>query len=346
MRALRVVPGIPGSAELAEMADPEPDAERPYLVESILVGLCGTDRELLRRTPPAEQALTIGHESLGRIVNAPSGGGLGVGDFVVGVIRSRCHRNCRACQIDRFDLCTTRPIVERGIYGLDGFGSDLWTSSERGLVGVPRSLADYGVLTEPLTSLIKARRKLLDAQSLMPTAARDRVLISGAGTIGILAAWLFGDVFNEVDIVDINPDPKAIQLIANMSHPALHTSWDGIPSRRYDAFFECSGSTSALERGVGGLVHGGIAVLEGICSPADHPVTAQAFHELVLNDITILATVNASRSDHELAVSLLTTAPKPFLAGMITSELRPGDWMAWAQSARWPGVKTTVRFDL
>jgi hypothetical protein len=67
-------------------------------------------------------------------------------------------------------------------------------------------------------------------------------------------------------------------------------------------------------------------------------------HGAVLNDVTILATVNASGSDHEEAVTRLAAAPKSLLTPLVTSELDPSDWARWAQSRRWPGVKTVVRF--
>src|SRR3954471_1456164 len=46
IRALTVEPGLAGSAALDDIADPEP-APDELLVDARLVGVCGTDREIL-----------------------------------------------------------------------------------------------------------------------------------------------------------------------------------------------------------------------------------------------------------------------------------------------------------
>jgi threonine dehydrogenase-like Zn-dependent dehydrogenase len=129
-----------------------------------------------------------------------------------------------------------------------------------------------------------------------------------------------------------------------MSNVQLHNSWSDLGDLKYDAFIECAGSTDAVANGLGILVHGGVAIIEGICSRADTPIPAGVFHDAVLNDLTILATVNASHADHEDAVKLLSTLPSSLLSSAITSEIPPSDWTKWAHANRWPGIKTVVRF--
>jgi D-arabinose 1-dehydrogenase-like Zn-dependent alcohol dehydrogenase len=135
MRAMKAVPGRAESATLAEVPDPEP-REDEYLVESILVGLCGSDRELLYRSEPGDGPLTIGHEPLGRIVSVPDDGVLREGDLVVGTIRNSCEA-CPGCAVGRFDLCEQAVVRERGLFALDGFGSDRWVARESALIPVP-----------------------------------------------------------------------------------------------------------------------------------------------------------------------------------------------------------------
>src|SRR5512147_349101 len=70
MQALTVIPGRPESAALLELPEPEP-AEGEVLVEGRLVGVCGTDVEIVHgghgAPPPGEERLVLGHESLGRV---------------------------------------------------------------------------------------------------------------------------------------------------------------------------------------------------------------------------------------------------------------------------------------
>ncbi len=46
MRAITVIPGDPGSAELTEVPDPDPEPGE-LLVETLRLGVCGTDREIV-----------------------------------------------------------------------------------------------------------------------------------------------------------------------------------------------------------------------------------------------------------------------------------------------------------
>src|SRR3954451_18565340 len=90
MRALTVIPLKPGSAEVVDMPDPEPRAGE-LLGEGVALGVCGTDREIIAGeygwAPPGEKRLILGHESLGRVLEAPDGSGFAAGDLVVGVVR-------------------------------------------------------------------------------------------------------------------------------------------------------------------------------------------------------------------------------------------------------------------
>ena len=84
MRALTVVPLQAGSAAVIDMPDPEPGPGE-LLVEGIALGVCGTDREIIDGdygwAPPGEERLVLGHESLGRVREAPAGSGFAAGDL-------------------------------------------------------------------------------------------------------------------------------------------------------------------------------------------------------------------------------------------------------------------------
>ena len=70
---------------------PEPRrGDDELLVDGLAVGICGTDREIAAgeygSAPPGHDRLVIGHESLGRIREAPPGGDFTPGDLIVGVV--------------------------------------------------------------------------------------------------------------------------------------------------------------------------------------------------------------------------------------------------------------------
>ena len=78
MHALTVVPGREGSTALVDV--PEPDISAgSLLVRTLAVGICGTDAEIVAGrygwAPAGRERLTIGHESLGEVIEAPHASG-------------------------------------------------------------------------------------------------------------------------------------------------------------------------------------------------------------------------------------------------------------------------------
>lgn len=67
MRALTLIPRHSGSLSLEDRPDPQP-APGELLVDAIAMGVCGTDREIVRGdygwAPTGSDRLVLGHESL------------------------------------------------------------------------------------------------------------------------------------------------------------------------------------------------------------------------------------------------------------------------------------------
>ena len=107
MRALSVVPGQAGSLKLDQVD--APPGRGAVLVGTLAVGVCGTDRELIDgeygEAPPGRPRLVLGHESLGRVLEAPPGSGLAVGDTVVGIVRHPDPVPCVSCALGEWDMC-------------------------------------------------------------------------------------------------------------------------------------------------------------------------------------------------------------------------------------------------
>ena len=342
MRAVTAIPGVPQSIHLEERPEPTPAGDE-YLVRSLLVGLCGTDHEMLERTPAGAKPLIMGHESLGVVERAPATGSIPEGALVVGVIRSPCAALCPGCRAGRYDLCESQPLVERGLHEADGYACDYWTARETGLVVVNPALGEHGILVEPLSSLIKARDRLRDVAPTLPVFLWDAVLITGAGPIGVLAAWLFAKDFAQVTVVDPYLSARATAALASLGDVRCVDNWEHIKDGGFDAVIECSGSVDALNRAVQACRVGGGLVLEGIPHGQGPGLPPDAIKDMVLSDLTLIATVNASRAQYQRAADELLDAPGAFLDLVIEHEIDPIDippWMANAAS----GLKTVVRF--
>jgi threonine dehydrogenase-like Zn-dependent dehydrogenase len=106
--AITVTPRPPRRAELAEVPEPQ-RRDGDLLVEMLALGVCGTDREIVAGEygwpPPGSDRLVLGHESLGRVREAPPGAQLEPGDLVAGVVRRPDPAPCPCCARGEFDMC-------------------------------------------------------------------------------------------------------------------------------------------------------------------------------------------------------------------------------------------------
>src|SRR5690606_41271384 len=152
MRALTVVPTQPGSLEVRDLADPVAGAGE-LLVDGIALGICGTDHEIVdgvyASAPPGNDRLVLGHESLGRVREAPPDSGFTPGDLVVGVVRRPDPVPCGACAHGYFDSCRNGQFTERGIKKRHGYGSEQWTVEAEYAVRLDPSPEEGGVPLEP-----------------------------------------------------------------------------------------------------------------------------------------------------------------------------------------------------
>src|SRR3954468_19965838 len=159
MRAITIKPGEAGSVAVTEVHDPEP-GERDLLVEAIALGVCGTDHEIVAghygEAPPGHERLILGHESLGRVREAPRDSGFSIGDHIVGIVRQRDPVPCPACAAGEWDMCRNGQYVEHGIKGLNGFGAERFRISADYAVKVDPALGLLGVLIEPTSVVAKA----------------------------------------------------------------------------------------------------------------------------------------------------------------------------------------------
>src|SRR3954471_17630529 len=218
MRALTVEPLKAGSAEVRDVPDPAAGPGE-MLVEGLALGVCGTDREIVAGdygwAPRGRDRLVLGHGSLGRVRTAPPESSFAPGDLVVGVVRRPDPEPGGACAHGEFDMCRNGGYTERGIKEIDGYGSELWTVETDYAVRLDPRLEQVGVLMEPTTVVAKAWEQVekVGARSWFEPKS---VLVTGAGSIGLLAALLGVQRGLEVHVLDLatdGPKPQAVQAL-------------------------------------------------------------------------------------------------------------------------------------
>jgi glucose 1-dehydrogenase len=320
MRALTVQPGVPGSARVDDVPPPRTGGGS-VLVDTLAVGVCGTDAEIVAgeygEAPAGEERLILGHESLGRVREAPPGSGLAEGDLVVGIVRHPDPVPCHTCARGEWDMCRNGLYTEHGIKGLHGFAAKQFRSDPQFLVRVDPSLERLGVLLEPTTVVAKAWDHI-ERIGNRATWEPGTVLVTGAGPIGLLAALMAvhrGLETHVVDRVTEGPKPELTRALGAEYHTAL-TELTEEP----DVVIECTGAPPVVIEVLTLTGHNGIVCLAGV-SAVGRPITIDAGAlntEIVLQNDVIFGTVNANRRHYELAADVLAKTDSEWLEQLIT----------------------------
>ncbi len=328
MRAMTVVPGQPSTAAVSEVPEPVSD-EGAVLVEGLAVGVCGTDREIVRQgygvPPPDSDRLVLGHESLGRVVDAPEGAWLARGDLVCGIVRRPDPLPCPACARGQWDYCRNGRYTERGIKARDGYGAQRWRVDTGFAVPVPADLGLLGVLVEPTSVVAKAWEqvdRVGDRAWFQPTSA----LIIGAGPVGLLAAMLAVQRGLDVTVLDRVSDGPKPGLVADLGARYVTSLADASPQP--EVVIECTGVGSLVLDVLSRTPPAGVVVLAGI-SASTHPApvnVTQLNAALVLNNAAVVGSVNAARPHYIDAVEALLRADRGWLERLLTRRVPLSRW--------------------
>ncbi|HEV7188298.1 MAG TPA: glucose 1-dehydrogenase [Blastococcus sp.] len=331
MRALTVTPGQAGSARVTEEPDPEPGPGE-LLVEGLAVGVCGTDREIAAGeygwAPPGRDRLVLGHESLGRVRTAPEGSGFSAGDLVVGVVRRPDPVPCGACAHGDFDMCRNGQYTERGIKALDGYASELWCVEPAFAVRLDPALADVGVLMEPTSVVAKAWDQIerIGGRSWF---APERVLVTGAGPIGLLAAMLGVQRGLDVHVLDQVREGRKPDLVAELGATYHCDGFDeAVAAGRPDVLVEATGAAPLVLAAMAGTASYGITCLAGV-SPKGRRIQFDAGslnREIVLENDAVFGSVNANLGHYTAAAQALAEADAGWLGRLITRRLPLADF--------------------
>ena len=346
MRALTIEPGKAGSARVEDVPEPTSD-QGTVLAQTLAVGICGTDREILDghygQAPPGKTRLILGHESLGRVLEAPADCGLAQGDLIVGIVRRPDPVPCANCAVGEWDMCRNDLYTERGIKQLDGFCSELFRIEPEFAVKVDPSLARVGVLLEPASVLAKAWEHI----ERIGTRARwtpRRALVTGAGPIGLMAALMGVQRGLEVYVLDRMVDGPKPQLVRDLG-AVYHTGSLRDICTGADILLECTGVGQLVFDAMQCTAPGGIVCLTGI-STGGRELTLDAGalnRSMVLQNDVVFGSVNANRRHYEAAADALSKADLAWLDRLITLRTPLDHWMK-AIMRQVTDVKTVIDF--
>ena len=321
MRAITIRPGVPNSARLENVPNP-PLGDGAILVDALALGVCGTDHEIVAghygEAPDSNERLILGHESLGRVREAPADSGFAVGDHLVGIVRHPDPVPCPACANGEWDMCRNGLYTEHGIKKRNGFGAERFRIAPEFALKVDSALGILGVLLEP-TSVVAKAWDHCDRVWRLKSAPSRRVLVTGAGPIGLLGALLGKQRGYEVHIYDHNisgPKPELARALGATYHSGELSELAALVP---DIVMECTGVPDVIAAVLSHVATDSVICLTGVGAPAKREVDIGQFNRtMVLNNGTVFGTVNANRQHYAAAADALARADRSWLARLIT----------------------------
>lgn len=238
------------------------------LVEVRATGICGSDvhyydhgriGDFVLDTP-----MVIGHESAGTIVDVgadidPSR----IGEMVALEPGVPC-RQCEQCMTGRYNLCPD--VVFFATPPVDGSIARFVAIEAAFAHPAPSEMShEQAAMAEPVSVGVWACRKAA-------VGLGDRVLVTGAGPVGLLTAQVARAAgAAAVTITDVNDfrleAARGLDLDARDAKQPLEAT--------YDVLLECSGASPAIASGLRALARAGRAVLVGMGAdtvPIDIPL--------------------------------------------------------------------------
>jgi 2-desacetyl-2-hydroxyethyl bacteriochlorophyllide A dehydrogenase len=282
----RMLSGVcvePGQFLLLERDLPTVAPEGWVLVDLAAAGICGTDYHIFEgKHPYLEYPRVIGHELSGYV--AADGEGWKKGQLVVINPYIACGK-CRACLRGKPNCC-----MAIGVLGVHRDGG----MCER--IAVPAgNLYDASGLSERDAALVEFLAIGAHAVRRSEVSAGDRVLVTGAGPIGLGVALFAQLAGSEVHIMDMSAERLNSTRSLGFSnlHMADQPLLEGELADGFDAVFDATGNPKAMEAGFLHVAHGGTYVLVSVVK-GDLTFSDAEFHK---REMKLVGSRNAQSSD-------------------------------------------------
>ena len=261
-------------------------------------GICGTDYHIYSGLHPyLAYPRVIGHELSGVVETAPPDSGWLPGQLVVVNPYTACG-TCHACRSAKPNCCMQIAVL--GVHR-DGGMTERLSLPPQNLIRADGLTADQAACVEFLAIGAHAVRRGAVAAGL-------RVLVVGAGPIGIGAALFAQIAGGQVTIIDRDPDRLALVgaatgitdlILADGSIAdtlGRATGGDG-----FDVVFEATGNPASMEASFAHVAHGGALVLVGLVK-SRISFNDPDFHR---REMAVLASRNATGQDFDKVMAAI-----------------------------------------
>jgi L-iditol 2-dehydrogenase len=316
-----------GRIEVEDRAVPSP-APGDVLIRVSKVGVCGSDTHYYREGRigdfVVESPLILGHEAAGTVVAIGEGVRADLLGRRVSIEPQRPDPDSSETRRGHYNLCPHMQFY--GTPPVDGALCEYVTIGAAFAHPVPDAMSDAAAaLCEPLSVGIAAIVKA-------GVSGGSRVLIAGAGPIGIVAAQV-ARAFGATDIVVTDLDASRRETATRFGATAtLDPRTDDLSDLGVDAFIDASGAAAAITGGIAAVRPAGKVVLVGMgAATMELPVQLIQNRELVLTGVfryantwpTAIELVRSGRVD----LDAMVTAEYPLekTADALESDRVPGN---------------------
>ena len=280
----------PGTIVVKDVPVPVPaDGEILIRVESS--GICGTDVHIFKGEYLGTYPVIPGHEFSGTVerVGAKTTR-FKVGDRVCVEPNIACD-NCAACLNNRQNFCESWNGV--GVTLPGGFAE---------YVAVPeKAVFDIGDLDFPSGAFVEPLSCVLHGVERAGFRLADRVLILGAGPIGVLLSKTI-QLQGSCEITQVDKNSARLELARKSGAARTEASFDTLKPFDYDVVVDATGVPAVMEKTVGFVRKGGKILLFGV-PPNGASVSFPAF-TIFQHGLTILSSFTSVRNSIQ-AVRLL-----------------------------------------
>lgn len=293
----------PFALELTDLPAPE-RRDGEVLVRMRRIGLCGTDYHIFAgRHPFLNYPRVMGHELAGEIAEVGPSSAFRTGQKVAINPYLNCGR-CVACRRGKPNACVNIQVL--GVH-TDGGMCELIAVPESALIDASGLTLDQAAMLEFLAigAHAVARAKLREG---------DRVLVKGAGPIGVASALFAKLEGAAVMLADTRPtrlayarDALGLADIVPVDDGFAETLAERTGGDMFNAVCDATGSLAAMAESLNHVAHGGSLVLVGV-APGDLVFPDPEFHK---RETTLIASRNALSADFDRVAAALRSGQLP-----------------------------------
>ncbi len=279
------------------------------LVEMRSGGICGSDMHYFadgrNGTNELRRPTVLGHEGAGVVIAAGGDANIAVGTAVAIEPALPC-RECPACLSGRYNVCPSGTCF--GSPPTDGLFARHVVVPAAALHTLPDAIpAGIGAAIEPLAVAVWA----VERAQVEPG---HRVLITGAGPIGLLVAQVAAaQGAAEIVVTDVNDDRLAVAARLGATR-TINTAREALDLKGMDRLIECSGNPRALSDGIYTLGPAARATVVGQARPTVDGLPLGYLQRYEIDLVTAFRYANAFP-----AAIALATSGKVDLRAIITS---------------------------